>query len=264
MSYIYTAAQGAARTKTRLDTIKALAIGLALVVPAIVIATSSTASAQAGDYSLFGSATKVSGGNPGTAAQMISNETDTFGGVDYEVPADTSFNELTNLSTDYKITAGDCAGGSPRFQLNIDDKNVFVYIGLFPNYTGCTLNSWVSTGNLTTSPDARFDTSQFAGGNFYSTYADAVTLLGSQTVTGVQLVTDAGWATVGGTQTVLADNTQINSTTYTYEPIVTSPNKESCKNNGWRSMTNPGPFKNQGDCVSYFATGQKNKPSNRQ
>jgi hypothetical protein len=36
---------------------------------------------------------------------------------------------------------------------------------------------------------------------------------------------------------------------------------DECKNNGWKSMTNPGPFKNQGDCVSYFATNAKNLPN---
>lgn len=42
---------------------------------------------------------------------------------------------------------------------------------------------------------------------------------------------------------------------------VSIPSKEDCKNDGWKSMTNPGPFKNQGDCVSYFATKGKNPPN---
>ena len=33
--------------------------------------------------------------------------------------------------------------------------------------------------------------------------------------------------------------------------------KDQCKNGGWRNFTTPS-FKNQGDCVSYFATGGKN------
>ena len=35
-------------------------------------------------------------------------------------------------------------------------------------------------------------------------------------------------------------------------------NKEECKNGGWRNF---GVFKNQGDCVSFVATGGKNPPS---
>jgi hypothetical protein len=35
--------------------------------------------------------------------------------------------------------------------------------------------------------------------------------------------------------------------------------KDECKNGGWQSF---GVFKNQGDCVSFVATGGKNKPAN--
>lgn len=34
--------------------------------------------------------------------------------------------------------------------------------------------------------------------------------------------------------------------------------KDQCKDGGWQTM---GGFKNQGDCVSFFATGGKNQPS---
>jgi glucuronoarabinoxylan endo-1,4-beta-xylanase len=36
--------------------------------------------------------------------------------------------------------------------------------------------------------------------------------------------------------------------------------KDQCKNGGWKNFTNPA-FKNQGDCVSFVATGGKNLPS---
>ena len=43
------------------------------------------------------------------------------------------------------------------------------------------------------------------------------------------------------------------------------PSKEACKNGGWQVLLAPTgeplPFKNQGDCVSYFATGGKNLPA---
>ncbi|MEY2406529.1 MAG: hypothetical protein QOG39_1445, partial [Acidimicrobiaceae bacterium] len=37
--------------------------------------------------------------------------------------------------------------------------------------------------------------------------------------------------------------------------------KDACKSSGWQALTdnNGTPFKNQGDCVSYDATGGKNK-----
>jgi hypothetical protein len=40
-------------------------------------------------------------------------------------------------------------------------------------------------------------------------------------------------------------------------PLPTS--KDQCKNGGWKSF---GVFKNQGDCVSFVATGGKNPPAN--
>jgi hypothetical protein len=45
--------------------------------------------------------------------------------------------------------------------------------------------------------------------------------------------------------------------------VVVSPTgKDQCKNGGWRNFTgNPGPFKNQGQCVSFFARGDRNQPS---
>lgn len=47
-------------------------------------------------------------------------------------------------------------------------------------------------------------------------------------------------------------------------PSGTGYGKDQCKNGGWRDFTGPpGPFKNQGDCVSFFATGGRN-PGNGQ
>lgn len=85
------------------------------------------------------------------------------------------------------------------------------------------------------------------------TYAEALANLGSQTVTGIQLVVDGGWSTPP-VQTVQVDNLVFDSTTFTFEPTT----KDACKDGGWINFTfPPGPFKNQGNCVSYFATGGK-------
>ena len=47
-----------------------------------------------------------------------------------------------------------------------------------------------------------------------------------------------------------------NGTVYDFE-LGTADHKDQCKNGGWQNFTDP-PFKNQGDCVSYVATGGKN------
>lgn len=231
-----------------------------LVVPILVLALSAassvSAAAAASGYRLFGDATLVNGNSSPTGVQLNSSPTPAlgYGGIDFDVAAGVTFADLAYLSTDYDFTHNSCGGGSPRFQLNIGGHNAFVYIGPPPNYTGCTQNTWLPSGNLV---GLAIDTSQLAGGTFYDTWAAAVTKYGSMTVTGIQLVVDSGWFfTTDGTQTVVVDNVQINGTTYTFESAA------SCKGGGWQNFSSaPGPFGNQGDCVSYFATGGKNTPS---
>ncbi|MBA3758361.1 hypothetical protein H0X10_01895 [Candidatus Saccharibacteria bacterium] len=54
----------------------------------------------------------------------------------------------------------------------------------------------------------------------------------------------------------LIDNLQLSSGLV---PVETAPNnKDQCKKDGWRTYGN---FKNQGDCVSFVATKEKNKPA---
>ncbi len=206
----------------------------------------------AGGYTLFGDSTLFHpGNNSATAVQLRSSSVSPgYGGIDFNIPAGTTFSQIQNLATDYNFAAGSCGGGAPRFQVNVDGQNAFVYIGPPPNYTGCAQNVWLNTGNLVT-PASFVDTSQLPGGTFYDTFAAADVRYGSDLVTGVQLVTDAGW--MFGTQTVLVDNVMINDATFTFESA------QSCKDGGWAQFTSaPGPFKNQGDCVSFFASGGRN------
>ncbi|MGH2473404.1 MAG: hypothetical protein ACRDG6_13625 [Candidatus Limnocylindria bacterium] len=233
---------------------------VAFVLASLALAQGTTALAASG-YMLFGDAEIVSGGNPGNAAQLRSDESPGFGGVDFDTPAGMTVSDLTNLSTDYKFTAASCGGGAPRFQINVTTpasltKNIHVYIGPPPNYTLCPPNVWANTLNLVT-PASLVDTGQLPGGTFYDPWAHVLIAYGSYPVTGIQLVTDSTWFFAGATQTVVVDNVVINSTTYTFEP---EPTKDSCKKGGWQDFTSsPGPFKNQGDCVSFFASGGKNE-----
>lgn len=230
------------------------AFSRSILVLAVALATMPlTAGAAAGGFSLFGDAQLVSPGhNSPTGVQLRSSTAIApgFGGIDFSVPSGTTFGSISNLGTDYMFTAASCGGGSPRFQINVDGHNAFVYIGPPPNYAGCEMNQWLTTGNLA-APAAFVDTSQLPGGNFYDTFEKADLKYGSHVVTGIQLVIDSSW--LFGTQTVIVDNVMINDTTYTFET------KESCKDGGWAGFTSsPGPFKNQGDCVSFFASGGKN------
>jgi hypothetical protein len=201
--------------------------------------------AASGLFTTFGNATV----NPDGSVTLVSDtsKTPAYGGIDLSVPSGLTVNGLTQLSTDYNVTNTDCKGGSPRFQLNVDGKNVFVYIGPVPSFTGCA-TGWQTTGNLITSGEARFDLTQY-GGPFYGTWADAKSMLGTHAITGIQLVADAGWAFPNGVQTIIVRNVQVNGTTY--ELSVGPPtSKDQCKKGGWRQFDNP-PFKNQGQCVAY-------------
>jgi hypothetical protein len=227
---------------------------IAFVLASLALVQGTTAVAASG-YTLFGDAQIVSGGNPGNAAQLRSTVAPpSYGGVDFDIPAGMTVSQLTNLSTDYKFTEASCAGGAPRFQLNVTNGtvsgNIFVYIGPPPDYINCPMGVWLNTTNLV-SPASLVDTAQIGGGP-YDPWVNVVATYGSYTVTGIQLVTDGSWK-FDATQTVLVDNVIINSTTFTFEP---APTKDSCKKGGWQDFTSsPGPFRNQGDCVSFFAHG---------
>ena len=222
----------------------------ALSAVALGLAVGAGPAIAAGGYSLFGDATLVHPGNNSATAVQLRSAGTSYGGIDFSIPAGTTFADIQNLATDYKFTAGSCGGGAPRFQINIDGHNAFVYIGPPPNYTNCPQNVWLNTANLAT-PVSFVDTSKLPGGTFYDAFAAADLKYGTHIVTGIQLVTDGAWA-VGGNQTVLVDNVMINSATYAFESA------QSCKDGGWQQFEGPpGPFKNQGDCVSYFASGGK-------
>ena len=202
---------------------------------------------SSGSYTLFGDATLVHpGDNSPTAVQEIWSPSQPFGGVDYGIPAGLTVSQLNNLSTDYKFTQGTCSNGSPRFQINVLGKNVFAYLGQFPNFTDPCAGATYSNSTNLISPTSLVDATQL--GNTYEPWAAFQVQHGSDIVTGVQLVVD-GYTTPY--ITAQFDNTQINGQTFTYESA------DSCKDGGWQAFTGaPGPFKNQGDCVSYFNNGK--------
>lgn len=249
------------RTGKRFRALAVTAAGLGT--SATLMLTGSSAAALGGSYPLFGDAQLVSPGHNSPMAAQFESSTATapgYGGVNFTVPAGMTLSQLNNLATDYEFTAGSCAGGAPRFTVDVTNGttsgSIFAYIGPAPNYTGCPQNVWGNTGNLA-APANLVDATQL-GGAFYEPYATAQAAYGSYTVTGISLVTDSDWVAGNDPQTVLADNVQINGSTYTFE------SKDSCKNGGWQQFTSaPGPFKTQGDCVSYFATNGNN-PANGQ
>ena len=164
---------------------------------------------------LFGTATQEA--NDVKIVSDFSNTatTDDSGGIQLPVAAGTTFGSLSSLAATFQLATGDCGGGSPRFQVNVGGHNVFVYLGPAPSFTGCAANTPINSGNLVgTSDQCRVDTSQFTGGTQCSTWADAVTLLGSQPVTGIQFAVDGGWKQAAKVQTVLVQSLTLNGTTF--------------------------------------------------
>ena len=186
----------------------------------------------AGTATPFGGATVVNG-----SLQLVSNTgttdaTDDFSGVTLSGTGVTTFASITTLSTEFDVTDDDCKAGSPRFSVKLTtpsgSKNVFVYLGPSPSFTGCTQNSWLSSGNLIGSTDARFDISQVVAGGQASTYAQALAAAGSYTVESISLVVDSGWAFADKEQTVLARNLKVNGDTfYVYPPAPTTTDRMS-------------------------------------
>ena len=197
------------------------AMSLSVAAPALAADGSTT----------FGGATVDNGVATLVANTGNASTADDASGVTVPVPAGLTFGQITHLSTDFNVTDDDCAAGSPRFQIKVGGKNVFVYLGPAGTFTGCAKNTWLSTGNLVGTTDAcRVDTAQFAGGTQCSTWAAAVTLLGLQAVEGVSLVVDASWtgstnaAFTDKEQTVLVRSVKLNNATF-FVPKAPRPEK---------------------------------------
>jgi hypothetical protein len=170
----------------------------------------------------FGGAMVSKRGAVLTANTGNTSTVDDFSGITIPVKSGMTFGEISHLSTKFNVTDDDCGAGSPRFQIRVGGKNVFVALGPAGTLTGCEKNTWIRSGDLTeaTAAECRVDTSQFAPGTQCNSWAGAAALLGSQTVEGITLVVDASWA--GSTnpafadkeQTVLVKKVSLNGRTY--------------------------------------------------
>jgi hypothetical protein len=190
---------------------------LLVAVASAAVSLAIAPAALAADITLQGGA-QAGIGNVRLVSDLSDGQTlNDSSGIDFDTPGGLRFSGISSLSTELNVTDDDCGGGSPRFQINVGGKNVFVYLGPSPTFTGCTANTWLSSGNLVGTADpCRVDTSQLAPGTQCSTWAAAVALLGSQSVTGIQLVVDSGWlpAFTDKEQTILVRNVTINNKTY--------------------------------------------------
>lgn len=151
-------------------------------------------------------------------------EDEPYAGVSFTPPSSGSnavktLDDITWLSATYRVTEGGTGGGSPRFEIALDedgdgesDGNVFVYIGPYPHFTAPP-GDWTSTGNVAGTTEQRVDTSQI-GGTFYDDWEGAEDLAGDAEVLEVSFVVDAGWFFQDGVQTVLLNRMQVCNAVY--------------------------------------------------
>ncbi len=234
-----------------LATLTASLTGL-LAIPLVVAAATP-------GYSLGGAAELTQPGLDGseygitlTADNTLDASSNAGGNIILDELEGDPFADITTLSADYDFTAGNCVfgTGSPRFytQLNTDtdeDPEVTV-VYYFP----CDADEG-NSGNLAE------DTDQVEVNGTNMTLSAAKELYGEATITEAAVVVD-NVNDAAGRQVAVIDNIDANGVQYNFEPAVIT-NKDQCKNGGWEDSTDP-VFKNQGDCVSSFASQKKANP----
>lgn len=203
---------------------------LLLAVAGLALATA--APALAANPTTSGSATITN--NVGTIVSntaVANTPADDGGAITFPIASGLTLAQITQLSAEFNVTDDDCGGGSPRFVINYGpNKNVVVYLGPSPTFTGCAQNTWLSTGNLVGTSDAcRVDTSQVSPGTQCTTWAAAVTLMGSQTINSISFVVDSGWQPADKEQTVQVRTVKINNDTFLTTPAPKPPKTNPAK-----------------------------------
>jgi len=153
---------------------------------------------------------------------------------------------ITELNFDYK-NGEHCGAGAPRFNIQSGSKVAFL---------GC------AGGTQTPTSEPNWTHVEFTPAQIAAALATA-TILSTDTLDDLYIIFDEGTdtptgGTIGVAGTVHIDNISVNGASV---GSPTSPqSREDCKNGGWTNLTdaNGHAFKNQGDCVSYFATKGKN------
>jgi Collagen triple helix repeat (20 copies) len=201
---------GSSRVRWRSVATLAATLAAFAVLPAVSQASSPP-------FELFGEAEIVSPGfESEKAAQISTDAATTFGGVEFLRPTELTVGELTNLSADYKFSAGSCKDGAPRFVAFVSngtkEGNINIYVGPPPNYTECPPNVWKNTGNLL-GPTRLVDSTQL-GGTFYEEFKETQANFGSYKVLALFVVVD-GFDSVP--VTAQFDNVMINNTTFEFE-----------------------------------------------
>ena len=147
---------------------------------------------------------------------MLTSDDFGYGLVSSAFRSGTTFAQLGSVETDYNLTKGTCAGGSPRYQIDLsdgtpaDDVSLYVYFGTAP-YGGCNPGPNYEDEIIGGTAPQWFVFGAGNNGNTPMTYSQILSTYGSYNLLDVQIAVDGGWAQTGGdTQSVSITNWEIN------------------------------------------------------
>lgn len=192
---------------------------------ALVIAPVSAFAQSTGTYGDVATVSTGPASNP-NVFQLTSNTSGAgYAGLYFEFTSPFALSSLTQLSTDYQMTTGTFAGGSPRFTLfDSADNAAYVYFGTPQaggTFTDPNAGTFANTGNYADllSTDLRVQSNGFGGYNSgalpYVTFADFVAAAGSANIHFATIDLDSGTFTnLPDGQQMLADNFTVNSSVF--------------------------------------------------
>jgi len=209
---------------------------------------------------------------PGGSALSLTTVNSGAAKAQYQHTANDPLANVTELSYSTKQNTASFAQGDPSYQLlvNLNGTNGFTTFVFEPyENTGTVTNgdwqTWdVDAGQMWSSRTVNTisdtcHTVAGAGGPPFYTLSELKANCPNAVVIGFGVNIGSN----NPTYDTEADLVDYNGTVYDFQTApspVTLTNKDQCKNGGWATANDPS-FKNQGDCVSYFATKGKNLPA---
>lgn len=201
-------------------------------------------------------------GSPSNGALQLTTDATTTAKAQYLHAANTPLADVNSLSYSTKQNSASFPGGDASYQLLVDLNGTadggFTTLVYEPYENGVvtpgTWQSWdVAAGQFWSSrsfSDGGTCTVVAGGGGapFY-TLADLQTACPDAVAVGFGVNVGSN----NPSYDVEADLVRFNDTTYNFEPFATPANKDACKKDGYKDLTdqNGHPFKNQGQCVSW-------------
>ncbi len=201
----------------------------------------------------------------GTGALQLTTDATTTSKAQYLHAANIPIADVTELGYATKQNSASFAGGDASFQLIVNLNGAaggFTTLIYEPYQNGTVIpGSWqtwdVDSGQFwssrtVTCTNGTGGVTAGGGGAPFYTLSNIKEMCPETVVIGF----GANIGSNNPSYDVEVDAFTVNGTTHNFDPNpvpVTVANKEACKNNGWKTSTAP-VFKNQGDCVSSFAS----------